>query len=249
MSQVSQVTIESYADIGRYLRDCRESLRLDLFDVARMLNIRPRYLEAIENGQLSYLPGPVYAKGYMLNYADYLGVNKEEVAAQFERLSGAPPKAAFYCPEPTRKENKPGQKIVLLSLVFVGVVYALWDHFSQGSRSPLEIVSALPERFAEMVMPKFSDGRALYGCFQAQGENGYPFCTDDWVRGAWLTSESDVREMLAVEVPFSAIREAAEEAAAASRSSAAEATETPAPEEVDVQAESVDEEMSPAAGQ
>ena len=48
-----QPGLDNYTDIGRYLRDSRESLNLHLEDVAHALNIRYRYLLAIEEGKFS----------------------------------------------------------------------------------------------------------------------------------------------------------------------------------------------------
>ncbi len=57
------------------LKKVRIESGLSLERIARDLNIRERYLIAIEEGNLSELPAKVYANGYMKLYANYLGVN------------------------------------------------------------------------------------------------------------------------------------------------------------------------------
>jgi cytoskeletal protein RodZ len=48
---------------------------LSLEEIARHLNIRERYLIALEEGDSSALPGKVYANGYLKVYANYLGIS------------------------------------------------------------------------------------------------------------------------------------------------------------------------------
>ena len=53
--------------IGTDLRAARESLGWTLSDVAKKLRIRLSFLEALEAGQLTRIPGNVYARGFLRN--------------------------------------------------------------------------------------------------------------------------------------------------------------------------------------
>jgi cytoskeletal protein RodZ len=70
-------------DIGRQLREAREKLGLTLDEVHRATRIRPHHLEALERGDLGALPSFVQARGFLHNYADFLGLDAEALMLRF----------------------------------------------------------------------------------------------------------------------------------------------------------------------
>ncbi|PWK15486.1 helix-turn-helix domain-containing protein [Tumebacillus permanentifrigoris] len=66
-------------ELGTELKQAREQQELTLEQVQQDTKIRSRYLEAIEQGDLSVLPGLVYARGFIRSYAEYLGLNGHEL--------------------------------------------------------------------------------------------------------------------------------------------------------------------------
>ncbi len=66
-------------DIASQLRETRERLGLTLDEVERATRIRVHYLEALESGDLEHLPSPVQARGFLKNYADFLGLHTEGI--------------------------------------------------------------------------------------------------------------------------------------------------------------------------
>ena len=58
--------------VGKILREQREAKGLTFEDVESSTSIRRSYIEAIENGKYDKLPGLVYARGFVRNYADFL---------------------------------------------------------------------------------------------------------------------------------------------------------------------------------
>src|SRR5262245_22442097 len=66
--------------LGRYLRQSREAKELTLEEAEQALRIRRRILESFELGEFS-LPdfSPVQIRGFMRNYAHYLGLDEERV--------------------------------------------------------------------------------------------------------------------------------------------------------------------------
>ncbi|NWG07609.1 MAG: DUF4115 domain-containing protein [Chloroflexi bacterium] len=65
--------------IGQKLRKAREAKRLTLEQVFEATRIRVQYLQALEMDDLSIMPSPVQARGYLRNYADFLGLNFEQL--------------------------------------------------------------------------------------------------------------------------------------------------------------------------
>jgi cytoskeleton protein RodZ len=71
--------------VGEALR--RERLRRgqDLEDIARDIKIRAKLLEFIEADQFDRLPGGVFAKSFVKQYASALGLDGDEFAAEVQR--------------------------------------------------------------------------------------------------------------------------------------------------------------------
>jgi cytoskeleton protein RodZ len=147
-----QVEINSYKDIGAYLREVRESLNLDVRTIGQQLNIRAKYLEALEEGKLDVMPGKVYARGYLLHYAEYLGLSKEEIAEAFDRTDERSNKVHYFVPEPTSRSYQPGMLIVGTALAVVLVVYYFWYQNHDSVTPPdYDMVSPVPQRLLDPI--------------------------------------------------------------------------------------------------
>lgn len=57
------------------LKDAREAQGLSVGDVSAHLKLTARQIEAIERGDLSSLPGSAFARGFVRNYARFLGLD------------------------------------------------------------------------------------------------------------------------------------------------------------------------------
>lgn len=69
--------------IGELLKNEREQKGLTLKDVERETSIRSAYIDAIEREDFAALPGEVYARGFVRNYANFLRLDSDEVVSQF----------------------------------------------------------------------------------------------------------------------------------------------------------------------
>lgn len=72
--------------IGETLRTEREKQGFTLADIQMQTKIRSRYLEALENEDFSVIPGDVYVKGFIKNYAQALGLDGQKLADEYSRL-------------------------------------------------------------------------------------------------------------------------------------------------------------------
>lgn len=70
---------------GEILRQAREARGESLHDVSLAIQIRPSMLEAIEAGQFFGLTDPLYLKGFIRAYAQYVGLDESEVLPFFRR--------------------------------------------------------------------------------------------------------------------------------------------------------------------
>jgi len=66
--------------IGRRLREVREEQGLTLEQVGQEITIYPRQLEALEEGNYEALPSPLWARGFLIMYANHLGLEGEQFA-------------------------------------------------------------------------------------------------------------------------------------------------------------------------
>ena len=106
--------------IGDKLKGQRESKGFSVEQVARDTNIAKRYLEALEAEDFSVFPGDPYLIGFLRNYADYLGIDPDEMITlyrNFQIQSQPVPMNELL----EKKDRKP----LLLGLAAVVVVAAL----------------------------------------------------------------------------------------------------------------------------
>lgn len=71
------------SQVGEMLRAARQEQRLSLLDAAQAIHIKANFLDALENGEYSLLPGPAYITGFLRNYARYLGLHPDDVVQEY----------------------------------------------------------------------------------------------------------------------------------------------------------------------
>jgi transcriptional regulator with XRE-family HTH domain len=89
-------------EIGNSLKEARAARKLSLEEVEEETKIRRKYLQALENEQYDVLPGKVYAKAFLKNYARFLNLDIEEIMAAYDQASA--------------KETQPEQENINLRL-------------------------------------------------------------------------------------------------------------------------------------
>ena len=80
--------------MGELLREARTRLHLSLEEVEEYTKIRKKYLIALEEDDYSQLPAPVYARGFLQSYAEFLGIDPKYADKLFQ-----PPDTARTVPE------------------------------------------------------------------------------------------------------------------------------------------------------
>ena len=71
--------------VGEVLRATRKKQGQDIEAVSDALKIRVKYLIALETDDYSVFASPVYSKGFLKNYAKYLGLDEAEILALYRR--------------------------------------------------------------------------------------------------------------------------------------------------------------------
>jgi cytoskeletal protein RodZ len=131
------------------LAAARERKGVDLVRAERDTKIRVRYLSALERGDYRDLPGAVYTKGFLRNYAIYLGLDPEDVLRQWRRERGdqVGPEPVIVPPRPLDEPSRPlnfSRSVVVAALLTAGVVLFfvyLSSQLLRYSRPPDLVVS------------------------------------------------------------------------------------------------------------
>jgi cytoskeletal protein RodZ len=66
------------------LKEKRVSLGIEIGDISEITRINLRYLRAIEEGEFNRLPGDIYSRGYIREYARCLGVPFPDAISEYE---------------------------------------------------------------------------------------------------------------------------------------------------------------------
>lgn len=131
---------EGYSHIGALLRQAREDMHLTLDYASQQLHIRARYLQALEEGRISDIPGVAYAKGYLQAYAGFLQLDKNEVVRRFENMEGMLGRQGFFFPQVFSKEKHVEGHVVVGSLLFALLAYGCWALFLKPAHMPISVV-------------------------------------------------------------------------------------------------------------
>jgi cytoskeleton protein RodZ len=84
--------------IGQRLKAEREEQRLTLEKVFEATRIRVQYLQALEADDLSVMPSPVQARGYLRNYAEFLGFDVDQMLDEMRAMHAQHPSAEIIGP-------------------------------------------------------------------------------------------------------------------------------------------------------
>lgn len=148
--------------IGQTLREAREAQGLSVEEVATRLRLMQRQVDAIEADDFSSLGQPVFARGFVRNYAKLLDLPPEALLARMAgdssdtRVVTQPPS-----PPPHSWLSSPWLILLMLGLVVavaVPIALYLWLNSDSGE-DELQTVPALPAvtRGAPAVAPPAAD--------------------------------------------------------------------------------------------
>lgn len=129
--------------VGQVLREAREARNITLDDVAMRLRLMHRQIEAMENDDFGSLGQPVFARGFVRNYARLMGLEPEPLLA---RMAGAPAEPTPAVPaEPPMSSSwltSPWLLLLMLGmLVMVAVPVSLYLWLNSGGVEPPSAVS------------------------------------------------------------------------------------------------------------
>src|SRR4051812_40154755 len=139
--QEPQPPSSELASFGEELRREREIRGISLKEISDATKISKRFLDSIERNDHKTLPAPVFTRGFVREYARYLGLNTEEMVnrynfaaagddriehtPQLDRLVAAPPPDAPPKPRPKQGIPPPYKRIDKSVFIITALVIAL----------------------------------------------------------------------------------------------------------------------------
>ncbi|WP_346344057.1 helix-turn-helix domain-containing protein [Magnetospirillum sulfuroxidans] len=139
--------------VSATLRAARAKTGKTLTEVAALLRIRQPYLLALEEGRNRDLPGGAYAIGFLRTYAEFLGLDGEEMVRRFraEASDDLTPRSELVFPSPVSEGRIPGGAVLFVGLLLAGLAYGTWYMLSSRDSSVAEMVPALPDRLSSVL--------------------------------------------------------------------------------------------------
>lgn len=131
---------------GSWLRQQREIRNINLREISDNTKIGMRYLEALEEDRFEVLPAPIFAKGFLREYAKYVGLDADEVvnyylAAEQRRRAELgieeppPPRTPPRASVVPQADGRKGLWIGLAVVVLLVAAVALWLGRRSGESS------------------------------------------------------------------------------------------------------------------
>src|SRR5262249_50311617 len=106
MADEPQQRYSELASFGEELRREREIRGISLKEIADATKISKRFLEAIEKNDHRTLPAPVFTRGFVREYARYLGLNADDMVNRYN-FAAAGDDRIEKSPHPTRLPHPP----------------------------------------------------------------------------------------------------------------------------------------------
>ena len=136
--------------IGETLRAARLAKGVSLEEAAAATRIRRSALQALESDEFDALPASVYTRGFLVNYARYLGLIAEEIAEDFDRQQREHAETSVGDPqeEQGRRSSLFSSKLLLafVFMIALGVIlnFVYQEFLSAGPPPPAQVNDATP---------------------------------------------------------------------------------------------------------
>jgi len=119
------ITPEPMPRLGELLLAARERKGVDLYRAERDTKIRAKYLGALERSEFRELPGSVYTKGFLRNYALYLGLDPDAVMRRWKDELGTTKPIGPTIVSPPRPLETPRTGITFTPGLIVAAILTL----------------------------------------------------------------------------------------------------------------------------
>jgi len=221
--QEPQPQSSELASFGEELRREREIRGISLKEIADATKISKRFLDAIERNDHKTLPAPVFTRGFVREYARYLGLNSDEMvnrynfaavgddrieqSAHLDRLTTpqAPPlprkKAAPKgIPPPYARVDRNVYILIIIVVALAGVSYWALKHRRETRANEERIAAETKAVPTTTVVPlPLGPARTPSTPTSTQQPAGTPaklILSIEITRSSWITLEADGQRLI-----------------------------------------------------
>ncbi|MGH9326307.1 MAG: RodZ domain-containing protein [Terriglobia bacterium] len=135
------------ADFGENLRREREMRSITLQEISETTKISVRFLEALEADEFSKLPGGIFTRSFIRAYANYIGLDPEQVMAEYELAAPRKEEDDFSRLGVNHSGKKKGRIPVLpwvIAIVLLGGGYFTFRYAHRSAEEPITFANPTP---------------------------------------------------------------------------------------------------------
>lgn len=120
---------------GENLRRERELRGVELRDIADATKISVRFLQALEQDRVDVLPGGIFPRSFVRQYAKHLGLDPDRTVTEFDHVYGPEPSVPKTAGPPRRRSDARPLLVVAGLLLLAGVGFLAWKTSRPEARS------------------------------------------------------------------------------------------------------------------
>jgi cytoskeleton protein RodZ len=137
---------------GRALRRARQQAQKEISDIAAEMRVAPAYIEALEDGDWSKLPGNTYAKGYMRRYAEIMDIGLPSAAEQTRPAEQIFPSQVKKLAVSLRETPLIVKRALVMGAVALLLALIIWSvMYDTKQQVQLEMVKPVPQRLEHLL--------------------------------------------------------------------------------------------------
>lgn len=138
------------SEILEDLKNIREEKEYSIEEIAEKINIKASYIKAIEEGDISRLPGGVYNKAYIKSYSEFLGKKIPELNNNINISKAAESTKVKVEFGKDKSKVKPNILIIILCMLLITLLYgyyfknnedkkAIYKKYNDEKTSPIKL--------------------------------------------------------------------------------------------------------------
>jgi cytoskeleton protein RodZ len=131
------------ASFGENLRRERELRGVELRDIADATKISVRFLQALEQDRVDILPGGIFPRSFVRQYAKHLGLDPDRMVTEFDHVYGPEPVVPKTASAARKRSDARPLLVVVGLLILAGVGFLAWKTSRPEARSANAEPSAL----------------------------------------------------------------------------------------------------------
>jgi len=143
--------------IGHTLREARHAKMATLEDASRATRVKLEILERLEADEFDQLAAPMYTKGFLRMYADYLGLDSQTIVDAYLKSQGGLRRqglqvetgAAFRARKPSELQLPIMGVVRIVAALTIAVILGLVIHYFVTRRSPSTTSTQVPAQAAQ----------------------------------------------------------------------------------------------------